>query len=134
MENEMMLLNAIDQLLDHIKAVENDTIDLSKESLLKLSAFMEKNSLEIDDDVAEALQYQDIISQQLTATIEAIENVQQSISHFNRAYEEDEAIAVASMESLQSKLGNALERAKDKRQAFSGNVKHENDDDAIEFF
>lgn len=130
----MEMLNSIDQLLEHIKEVERDTIALSKESLLKLSNFLERNAIEIDDDVAEALQYQDIISQQLSATIEAIENVQQSITKFNHAHKEDEAIAVGSIDILQSKLSHALERAKEKRQAFSGNVTHESDDEAIEFF
>ncbi|MEA1919025.1 MAG: hypothetical protein U9N52_04235 [Campylobacterota bacterium] len=130
----MVLLNSVDQLLGHIKIVEEETMLLSKNSLLKLSAFLEKKSIEIDDDVAEALQYQDIISQQLSATIEAIESVQQSIHQYQHAAKEDETIALRSMESLDSKLTKAIARAKDRQQAFSGNVNHENDDDAIEFF
>ena len=130
----MEMLNSINQLLEHIKNVEEEAIALSKESIMKFSNFLERNSIEIDDDVAEALQYQDIISQQLSATIEVIENVQQSIEKFNHAHKEDEAIAVGSIDMLQSKLSHALERAKDKRQAFSGNVAHKSDDEAIEFF
>ncbi len=130
----MKLLQSVEALLEHVKLVEEDTIDLSKKSLLNLSNFLEAKGIEIDDSVAEALQYQDIIAQQLTATIEAIESVQKSIMQFNHAFREDEKIAVSSMEILQNRLGSALERAKEKRQAFSGNVHHENDDDSIEFF
>lgn len=89
----------------------------------------------IDDDVAEALQYQDIIAQQLSATIEAIEAVHKSLEVFEHAYSNDEKTAVESMEKLQNKLGTALSKAKEKRDAFSGHVHHDSDDeDAIEFF
>ncbi len=129
----MVFLDSIEQLLAHIKNVEEDTMSLSKDSLLKLSSFLERNSIEIDDDVAQALQYQDIISQQLSASIEAIEAIQKSIHQFKFAYKEDESIALESMSLLQKKLGNILERAKDNRRAFSGNIDH-NSDDEIEFF
>ncbi len=134
MDDTMKLLQSVEALLEHVKLVEEDTIELSRKSLLNLSNFLEAQGIEIDDSVAEALQYQDIIAQQLTATIEAIESVQKSILQFSHAFREDEKIAVSSMEILQSRLGSALERAKEKRQAFSGNVNHENDDDAVEFF
>ena len=128
------MLNSMNQLLEHIKNVEEEVIVLSKESTMKFSNFLECNSIEIDDDVAKALQYQDIISQQLSATMELVENVQQSIEKFNHTHREGEAIAVSSIDMLQSKLSHALESAKDKRQAFSGNVAHKSDDEAIEFF
>jgi len=121
----MEILNSMDQLFEHVKEVEEDVIDLSKESLLKLSNFLEQNAIEIDDEVAESLQYQDIISQQLSATIEVMQSVRESISEFNNGDD---------IHILQSKLGIALERAKEKRQAFSGNVAHTSDDEAIEFF
>ncbi|HFU74498.1 MAG TPA: hypothetical protein ENK65_02990 [Helicobacteraceae bacterium] len=131
----MVILKSVRMLLEHIKAVEEDTINLSKESLLKLSAYLEKNNMEIDDDVAEALQYQDIISQQLSATIEAIDAVHKSLEIFDHAFNNDEKLAVESMDKLQDKLGKALTQAKEKRDAFSGHI-HQNsdDDDAIEFF
>lgn len=42
MEDEMEILKSVTMLLEHIKAVEEDTINLSKESFLKLSAYLEK--------------------------------------------------------------------------------------------
>ena len=67
-----MIFDSLNELLEHIKQVEKDTINISMEAQMKLSAFMEKKNIELDDDAAEALQYQDIVSQQLSATIEAI--------------------------------------------------------------
>ena len=130
----MVILKSVSMLLEHIRTVEEDTINLSKESLLKLSTYLENNNMVIDDDVAEALQYQDIISQQLSATIEAIDAVQKSLEVFDHAFVNDENIAVSSMEKLQSKLGIALSKAKEKRDAFSGHVHQNASDDEIEFF
>ncbi len=131
----MKFLNSINDLLDHIKNVENDTIELSRDSSIKIASFIERNKLEVDDDVAEALQYQDIISQQLSATIEAIESVQSSINLFEHSSKNDEVIAIESIGKLHKKLNDSLEKAKDRRKAFSGKVLAEDDvEDGIEFF
>jgi len=129
----MLMLNSIKELLEHIKEVQKDTIDLSKESTMILSKFIEEQNIELDENVAASLQYQDIISQQLTATIEAIESVQTSIDIFENAFESDEIVASGSMNKLQTKLKATLEDAKIKRDAFSGKLTHE-DQDEIEFF
>jgi len=129
----MLMLNSIKELLEHIKEVQKDTIDLSKESTMILSKFIEEQNIELDENVATSLQYQDIISQQLTATIEAIESVQTSIDIFENAFESDEIVASGSMNKLQTKLKATLEDAKIKRDAFSGKLTHE-DQDEIEFF
>jgi len=127
------MLTSINDLLSHIKEVEADTIKMSQDSMMMLSEFMEKNSIELDDNAARALQYQDIISQQLTATIDAIESVQNSIHVFKSAYQEDEKIVNESLDKLVVKLASATAKAKDRRDAFSGKLGHENEDE-IEFF
>ncbi len=128
----MNMLASINGLLTHIKEVELDTIKLSQESMLILGEFIEKNAIELDENTARALQYQDIISQQLSATIDAIESVQKSINIFEAAYRSDEKVASDSLDKLQNKLSNALSLAQSKREAFSGNV--HSDEDSIEFF
>lgn len=131
----MLILNAVDELLDHIKEVELDVIELSNASLLSMSNFMEKNTLEIDEDMATSFQYQDIITQQLNATVEAIESMRNSIEVFNHAYESDESLANESMSKLQEKLTLTLEEAKDKKKRFSGKTSDDNtQSDEIEFF
>ena len=129
----MLMLSSIKELLNHIKEVQLDTINLSSESTMMLSRFMEEKHIELDENAATSLQYQDIISQQLTATIEAIDSVQKSIQIFESAYHSDEIVASGSMEKLQQKLKNTLADAKDKRDAFSGKLTH-SDADEIEFF
>jgi len=130
----MLMLNSVDELLAHIKDVQLDIVELSSESLMKMSNFIEKNNLEIDEDISTALQYQDIITQQLNASIEAIESMRSSISIFAHAYESDESLATQSMDKLQEKLSATLQEAKDKKSRFSGKFADEHADDEIEFF
>ena len=129
----MNMLSSINELLTHLKEVEQDTIKMSQDSMMMLSEFMEKNSIELDESAAQALQYQDIISQQLSSSIEAIQSVQTSIEIFENAYESDEKIVSDSLDKLNMKLKSTLEIAKDRREAFSGKL-GSNDQDEIEFF
>ena len=129
-----MIFDSLNKLLEHIKQVERDTISISKEAQMKLSSFMEKKNIELDDEAAEALQYQDIVSQQLSATIEAIELVQDNLQMFADTFKEDEKIADESAIKLRAKLSTVLEDAKAKKEAFSGHVKDKSDEHEIEFF
>lgn len=108
----MKMLSSINELLSHIKEVEKDTINMSQDSMLMLGKFIETNSIELDDNAAKALQYQDIISQQLSATIEAIDSIQKSIEIFENAYDSDEKIASDSIDKLHSKLSKTLQKLK----------------------
>jgi len=129
-----MMLDSIDELLTHIKEVQLDVIELSSESLMKMSSFMEKNSLEIDEDISTALQYQDIITQQLQATINAIDSMKTSLDIFSHAYKSDEGLANESIAKLKEKLNTTLQEAKDKKSRFSGKFAESHADDEIEFF
>ena len=131
----MIILNSVDELLEHIKEVQLEVISLSNDSLLKMSSFIEENNLEIDENISTALQYQDIVTQQLTATIEAIDSMNMSIKIFNHAYESDENLANESLAKLQEKLSLTLLDAKEKKNRFSGKTAQNNaDTDEIEFF
>ena len=130
----MMMLDSMDGLLTHIKEVQLDVIELSNESLMKMSSFMDKNKLEIDEDISTALQYQDIITQQLNATIEAIDSMKKSIEIFSHAYKNDEGLAAQSIVKLQEKLQVTLSEAQEKKSRFSGKHAADHADDEIEFF
>lgn len=130
----MLMLDSINQLLSHIKDVQVDVIDLSNESLMKMSNFMEKNNLEIDEEISTALQYQDIITQQLNASIETIESMKKSIDMFSHAYKNDESLVEESISKLQTKLSVTLAEAKDKKSRFSGKLSTPDVEDEIEFF
>ncbi len=129
-----MIFDSLHELLEHIKEVEKDTIKISKEAQMKLSTFMENQNIELDDDAAEALQYQDIVSQQLSATIEAIELVQKNLQMFSHTFKEDEKIADDSVIKLRAKMNSVLDEAKAKKEAFSGHLKNPSEDNEIEFF
>lgn len=128
-----MMLSALKELLEHIKEVQLDTIKLSQDSTMMLGKFIESSKIELDDNAATALQYQDIISQQLTATIEAIYSIEKSIKIFESAYHSDEIVATNSLEKLQDKLKITLADARKKRDSFSGKLTHDQEDE-IEFF
>ena len=130
----MLLLNSVDSLLEHIEDVQNDVISLSNDSLLKMSTYIEKHNMEVDDDISTALQYQDIITQQLTATVDAIESMRKSITRFSHAFESDENLAQDSMKKLEEKLNVTLAEAKDKKNRFSGKTSDDEANDEIEFF
>lgn len=130
-----MIFDSLYELLDHIKQVEKETISLSKEAQMKLSRFIEKQKIELDDEAIEALQYQDIISQQLSATVEAIEVVQKNLQIFAHTFKHDEKLADESVAKLHIKLSDVLEEARAKKEAFSGHSKKSStDEDEIEFF
>ena len=129
-----MIFDSLNNLLEHIKQVELDTIDISKEAQMKLSSYIEKNNMELDDEAAEALQYQDIISQQLSATIEAIELVQKNLQMFSHSFKQDEDIADESVAKLRMKMDTVLAQAKAKKDAFTGHVADTTGNHEIEFF
>jgi vacuolar-type H+-ATPase subunit I/STV1 len=131
----MKVLNSVDNLLGHIRDVQEDIISLSSKSLLNISTYIEENNLEVDDNILAALQYQDIITQQLTAIIEAIDTTRSSMNRFSHAHEEDEKLVKNSVSKLEEKLDITLKEAKDKKDRFSGKVvqNHEQNDE-IEFF
>ena len=130
----MVILDSIDELLTHIEDVQRDVIELSAESFMKMGGVIEKNGIEIDTELAAALQYQDIITQQLNATIEAILSMKTSIDIFSHAYKSDEDLAEDSLVKLREKLSVTLQDAKDKKSRFSGKIADDNIDDEIEFF
>lgn len=130
----MQFLNTLNGLLEHVKTVERETIALTQEAQLRFVRYVDKNGLTVDDETLEAMQYQDIIAQQLSATIEAIESAQEHMQYFIHAFGEDDAIAAQSIEKMHVKLNTALEKAKEKYSAFRGKVNSEDDSDGIEFF
>ena len=129
----MQILHSVDELLEHIKTVQEDVIKLSHDSLMNITRYIENNKLSADEDIATALQYQDIITQQLSATIEAIESMRSSIDIFSHAYKSDEDLATKSIAKLQEKLNITLQEAKEKKERFSGRT-DAGADDEIEFF
>jgi len=119
----MQFLQTLNGLLAHIRMVEAETIELTRKGHLQLVEFIKKNSLHLDDETLEMMQYQDIIAQQLSATIEAIETMQ---AHLNNKENH--------LDEMDDKLTSVLKRAQEKHSAFGGKTQHHDFDDGVEFF
>jgi len=136
MDNTKKLLESMTEILNHIKEVQEEVMDLSKESVVTISNYLGENNLPLNDDVIKALQHQDIISQQLSATVVAIEAIDKNIKYYTHALTEDAGILTDGFDKLHKKLVISLEEAKSKKSAFSGNAMGSDsaDDSEIEFF
>lgn len=128
----MEFLTTLSELLEHIMIVEQETISLTKESQLKMVHFMEENSIVPDDETLEAMQYQDIVSQQLQATIDAILTAKEQLNGYIELNKRIDKSAVESIGTIEMNLKSAIEQAREKREAFGGRLSHGVTD--IEFF
>lgn len=125
----MKSFDTLDRLLGHIIEVETEMIALSGESHRRITQWIRENGLNVSDTALEALQYQDILSQQLGATIEAIEGIRIHLGEIACASASEGSDTA--FESMDAKLAEVLGKAQEKREAFSGRSEHEEE---IEFF
>ncbi|MBN2869738.1 MAG: hypothetical protein JXK04_02145 [Campylobacterales bacterium] len=121
----MAPLDTLDRLLEHVIEVESEMIVLSAQAHRRISEWIGASGAEVTDEVLEALQYQDILSQQLGATTEAIKGMRELLP---KNGENAEALA-----GMDAKLLGILETARSKHAAFSGRV-DQDDGEGIEFF
>ena len=134
MSNTEKILTSMLEILKHIKEVEGDVVELSKDSMMNISNFLSKSNIELDGKVIEALQHQDIISQQLSATTEAIDSVEKNINVYLHALREDTGIISNGLDKLHNKLSKSLDEARSKKSAFSGKSLDSSAQEEIEFF
>lgn len=126
----MRLMQTLEGLLEHIKQVESETMVLSREAQAQFNVLIEKAQVTPDDATLEAMQSQDIVSQQLSATVEAIASATACLHECAGIMEcRDTAVLMRCEEALEA----ALETARQKHLAFAGKT-HGDDDAGIEFF
>lgn len=128
----MMSLGTLDPLLKHLIEVESEMITLSAKAHRTIAEWIRATHLEVSDEVLEAMQYQDILSQQLGATIEAIGRLRELSSQNSDTEHQADLITMEKIGLMDTKLVEILEKAQQKRAAFSG--KSDPDDEGIEFF
>ncbi|MFA5214955.1 hypothetical protein [Sulfuricurvum sp.] len=128
------ILSSIVDILKHIESVQKDVLELSERSVMTFHTFIEENHLTPDAKTLEGFQYQDIITQQLSAVSEAIGMIEANINVYLHAVKHDQNTLGASIEKLSSKLMKSLQTAKEKQEAFSGNAIDPNHGESIEFF
>lgn len=127
-----MSLGTLDPLLKHLIEVESEMIMLSAKAHRTIAEWIRATNLEVSDEVLEAMQYQDILSQQLGATIEAIGRLRELSSQNSDTEYQADLITMEKIGLMDTKLVEILENAQQKRAAFSG--KSDPDDEGIEFF
>ncbi len=128
------ILLSIVEILRHIQSVQGDVMELSERSAVRFHNFVTENKLTPNEDVLQAFQYQDIVSQQLGAVSEAIISVEKNIAVYLHAVKQDQNTLAESIEKLSTKLTKSLETAREKQEAFSGNAIDGAHGKSIEFF
>lgn len=121
MHDVKMLLSTLQSALDHIKDVQASVTELNHESMSLLNDAIFEADVEINEEGFIALQHQDILTQQLSATTELIEMINKHINE-------------SSIESLTQKITASIEVAKAKKDAFSGNAFEQKHEDLVELF
>jgi len=99
---------ALNDALNHIKEVQKNITDLNHKSMNALNDVIFELDIDLPEDSFIALQHQDILSQQLSATNDLIDVITNHLSMEDNQLEEG--------------ILAALEVARDKKVAFSGNA------------
>jgi len=131
MEN---LFVSVDELLEHIGTVEEDVGSFTYDAFIAVQKYISDNNLVVDDELAIALQSQDVIAQQLNATMDAIKSCRDGISDFEAYLTTDVEKAKKDLDDITSKFQDAIAKAKDRRSAYLGRMHNQDDDDEVEFF
>lgn len=119
--NTRAAFGTLQRALDHIKEVQTNVTALNLKSMTMLGDAIFEAEVEISEDGFVALQHQDILTQQLSATSELIEMISKHINE-------------SSDEALEKNISAALEVAKAKKDAFSGNAFNHKHEDIVELF
>lgn len=135
----MMLDNktfdAFSKLLDHIKSVQNDIMENTKIQTMDMLDFLNENKIKPDNRMMHMLQYNDILSQQLSAINVAIDSINENIHIHTEEIADSYVKITKNFEDLNVKLNYDIEDAKRKRNAFNGRFNNTNEEeDEVEFF
>lgn len=130
------VLTSILEILEHIRQVEGEIITMTRKSSEIFVKDIRSKSNLLDPEVLEAIQLQDIISQQFSAISDAIEAMQKHLEVHKHTIRADNSILNANIQRLYTKMLCSLDEAKNKQASFSGhsNVKTGDREDEIDFF
>jgi hypothetical protein len=118
MQDCAKVLNSAIDMINHFEEVEKNIISESKQSSMELARLIDDGKINATEEVIDALQYQDIVSQRLSATVEAMENTKK----FIQEYVDDNMCPEEFLDKLSFTLQNAIK----KQLAFEGS--HDTDD------
>ncbi len=130
------ILVSVLEIIAHIKNVQQDISNLSAQSSSALLEYIKQKG-ELTPEVADGMQLQDIVSQQINSVIDAIDAIESSIAMHLRAVREDNMILHNSFSKLHARLISSFEEAKKRQESLIGRTKHksgEQQKEDIEFF
>ena len=126
---------SITSILEHI---ENTNYDISnmmeRSSTIIVKELTESKKDGFSQELIEAIQLQDIISQQVQAVSGALGEMQKNIDAYLHSVRTDHSILNQGMKKLHHKMDAALLEAKRKHDAFAGRTQNDDADECIEFF
>ncbi len=126
---------SITSILEHIENANNNITNMMEKSSNVIVAEISEHHKEgFSSELSEAIQLQDIISQQLQAVSSAIGDMQKNIDVYLHSVRTDHSILNQGIIKLQEKMNIALEEAKRKHDAFSGSTSFTDQEASLEFF
>jgi len=128
------LFVSIDELLNHISVVEQDVGVFTYDAFMAMQKYIKDNNLIVDDELALALQSQDVIAQQLSATLDAINGFRDGIEHFEAYLSTDVEKVKHDIDAITKKFDDTTAKAREKREAYLGRMHNQDKDDEVEFF
>ena len=103
--------------------------------MLEFQKALQEYNIAISDEFMSALQYQDILAQQLCATIETIDISTSQIKDYMANFDcDDIGFDSAKFQNITKTIANALKTAKAKQEAFGGKKLNNSAVDEIDFF
>jgi methanogenic corrinoid protein MtbC1 len=129
------VFGSISSILEHIENANSDILMMMESSARTIVTELHNcNKESFSDELNEAIQLQDIISQQVQAVTGAIGDMQKNLQIYLHSVRTDNSILNQGMTKLHHKMDAALVEAKRKHDAFLGRVNRSDLDDGIEFF
>lgn len=136
--NFEQVFSSMISILKHIQEVDSNISALIQKSTQTFVDELMKHSIDhtLNQEIIEAVQVQDIISQQFSAVSDALEAMQNNLDIYLHAMRTDQAILDQSLKKLHTKMVVSLKEAKDKYSAFAGNTLTSNQPNptTIDFF
>ncbi len=130
------VFESILSILNYMKVADTSIMTMVEESSTVMVEELSRcKNGSFSDELTQAIQKQDLISQQMCALNNAVSEIEQSLTIYLHASRTDHTILGQSLEKLQLKLVNSLEEARKKQDSLMGKTKDSTENSLVlEFF
>ncbi len=125
-------LTLMTKVLKHMETVQRDIMKFSESSTIIFYRTLEKNNLPLDEEQIRAVQYQDIVSQQLNALCTSVEMIEKSFNEFVVTTKRNED-SNEHLHKLFNELESAYDIAKHNQKVFGGDALEKEREGSLEF-